>query len=64
MSAGDRVRAAVGPTTLCALASEFDVTAAFGVVSIHNQPIVDALVADDRYIAVRHEATAVNAADA
>lgn len=64
MSAGDRVRVAAAPSTLCALASEFDVTAVFGVVSIHNQPIVDALVADDRYIAVRHEATAVNAADA
>jgi len=63
MSAGDRVRGAAAPTTLCALAREFDVAAAFGVVSIHNQPLVDALVADGRYIAVRHEATAVNAAD-
>jgi len=63
MSAGDRVRAAAAPSTLCALAREADVAAAFGVVSIHNQPLVDALVAEGRYIAVRHEATAVNAAD-
>ena len=63
MSVGDRVRAAAAPSTLCALARENDVAAAFGVVSIHNQPLVDALVADDRYVAVRHEATAVNAAD-
>lgn len=62
--AGKRVRAAAAPSTLCELARQADIAAAFGVVSIHNQPIVDALVADGRYVAVRHEATAVSAADA
>lgn len=49
---------------LVAIARHHDVTAAFGLVSIHNQPLVDALVADHRYVAVRHEATTVSAADA
>ena len=48
---------------LCELAAEHRVARAFGVVSIHNQPLVDALVADGRYTPVRHEASAVNAAD-
>ena len=51
------------PATLCEIAAAHDVAAAFGIVSVHNQPLVDALVAAGRYTAVRHEATAVNAAD-
>lgn len=51
------------PRVLCELADEHEVTSAFGVVSIHNQPLVDALVAAGRYTPVRHEATTVNAAD-
>ncbi|MBO9521519.1 MAG: thiamine pyrophosphate-binding protein [Nocardioidaceae bacterium] len=35
----------------------------FGVVSVHNLPLVDAVDRDLRFVPVRHEATAVNAAD-
>lgn len=36
---------------------------AFGVVSIHNLPLVEAIDRDLRFVPVRHEAAAVNAAD-
>ncbi|MFB4319493.1 thiamine pyrophosphate-binding protein [Actinomadura sp. 21ATH] len=36
----------------------------FGVVSVHNLPLVEAVERDLRFVAVRHEAAAVNAADA
>jgi len=48
---------------LVAVARQLDAGPAFGIVSVHNQPLVDAMVADGRYVAVRHEATTVNAAD-
>jgi acetolactate synthase-1/2/3 large subunit len=35
----------------------------FGVVSIHNLPLVEAVDAALRFVPVRHEAAAVNAAD-
>jgi len=35
----------------------------FGVVSIHNQPLIDAIERRARFVPVRHEAAAVNAAD-
>lgn len=35
----------------------------FGVVSVHNQPLVDAAAHGARFVPVRHEAAAVNAAD-
>lgn len=35
----------------------------FGVVSIHNLPLVEAVTRDLRFVPVRHEASAVNAAD-
>ncbi len=54
---------ATAPRVLCEVAEDHDVTAAFGIVSVHNQPLVDALVAAGRYTSVRHEATAVSAAD-
>lgn len=38
--------------------------AAFGVVSIHNQPMVEGVTHGARFVTVRHEAAAVNAADA
>jgi acetolactate synthase-1/2/3 large subunit len=37
---------------------------AFGVISIHNLPLVEAVARDLRFVEVRHEAAAVNAADA
>lgn len=40
-----------------------DVDTAFGVVSIHNLPLVEAVDRDLRFVPVRHEAAAVNAAD-
>ncbi len=40
------------------------VDVAFGVVSIHNLPLVDAVASRRRFVPVRHEAAAVNAADA
>lgn len=45
------------------VARRFGATTAFGIVSIHNQPIIDALVDQMRFVPVRHEASAVNAAD-
>lgn len=35
----------------------------FGVVSVHNLPLVEAVSRELRFVPVRHEATAVNAAD-
>ena len=59
-STSDRVREAAAGRTLCSLAQNHGITHAFGVVSIHNQPIVDALAADGRYVPVRHEATTIS----
>lgn len=39
------------------------VDVAFGVISIHNLPLVEAVDRDLRFVPVRHEAAAVNAAD-
>lgn len=39
------------------------VDTAFGVVSIHNLPLVEAVAGRLQFVAVRHEAAAVNAAD-
>ncbi|TSD55831.1 thiamine pyrophosphate-binding protein [Aeromicrobium piscarium] len=39
------------------------VEVAFGVVSIHNLPLVEAVDRELRFVPVRHEAAAVNAAD-
>lgn len=40
------------------------ITHAFGVISIHNLPLVEAVSRDLTFVEVRHEAAAVNAADA
>ena len=40
------------------------VTTAFGVISIHNLPLVEAVDRDLDFVEMRHEAAAVNAADA
>ncbi|MFI0356859.1 thiamine pyrophosphate-binding protein [Actinomadura sp. 9N407] len=42
----------------------YGVGTVFGVVSVHNLPLVEAVERDLRFVAVRHEAAAVNAADA
>jgi acetolactate synthase I/II/III large subunit len=53
-----------GGQLLVDLMRQYRVGAAFGVSSIHNLPLVEALDAAGLYVAVRHEAAAVNAADA
>lgn len=44
--------------------TEAGVDTAFGVVSVHNLPLVEAVAEHLRFVPVRHEATAVSAADA
>ncbi|GAA1205324.1 thiamine pyrophosphate-binding protein [Prauserella alba] len=53
-----------GGDLLVRLAREHGVDAVFGVVSVHNLPLVDALARAGLFVPVRHEAAAVNAADA
>ncbi len=53
-----------GGDLLVALMEALDVDTAFGVVSVHNMPLVDAVSRELRFVPVRHEAAAVNAADA
>ncbi|MFC7307216.1 thiamine pyrophosphate-binding protein [Streptomyces monticola] len=43
---------------------ELGVDTVFGIVSVHNLPLVEAVDRDLRFVPVRHEATAVSAADA
>ncbi|MBC3192933.1 thiamine pyrophosphate-binding protein [Pseudonocardia sp. C8] len=52
-----------GGDLLVALLRDHGVTRAFGVVSVHNLPLVEALDAAGMFVPVRHEAAAVNAAD-
>ncbi len=49
---------------LVEIAREHGASTMFGVVSIHNQPLVEEAVHGFRFVPVRHEASAVNAADA
>jgi acetolactate synthase-1/2/3 large subunit len=41
----------------------YGVDTVFGIVSVHNLPLVEAVDRELRFVPVRHEATAVNAAD-
>lgn len=52
-----------GGDLLVALLRAVGVEVAFGVISIHNLPLVEAVDRDLRFVPVRHEAAAVNAAD-
>lgn len=52
-----------GGDLLIALMDALDVDTAFGVVSVHNLPLVDAIARHRRFVPVRNEASAVNAAD-
>lgn len=52
-----------GGDLLVRLMREHEVDTAFGVVSVHNLPLVEAIARDLRFVPVRHEAAAVNAAD-
>ncbi len=52
-----------GGDLLVDLLRRHDVDTVFGIVSVHNLPLVEAVDRDLRFVPVRHEATAVNAAD-
>lgn len=52
-----------GGELLVDLLVEASVDVVFGIVSVHNLPLVEAVSERLRFVPVRHEATAVNAAD-
>lgn len=52
-----------GGDLLVQVLREAGVDTVFGIVSVHNQPLVEAVSRELRFVPVRHEATAVNAAD-
>ncbi|WP_106847783.1 thiamine pyrophosphate-binding protein [Blastococcus sp. Marseille-P5729] len=52
-----------GGDVLVSLMRDAGVNVAFGVISIHNIPLVEAIDRDLRFVPVRHEAAAINAAD-
>ncbi|MFM9367847.1 thiamine pyrophosphate-binding protein [Streptomyces sp. Da 82-17] len=53
-----------GGALLVAVLKELGIDTVFGIVSVHNLPLVEAVDRELRFVPVRHEATAVNAADA
>ncbi|MDO2934629.1 thiamine pyrophosphate-binding protein [Paeniglutamicibacter sulfureus] len=55
---------ATGGDVLVQVMRRHGVDTAFGVISIHNLPLVEAVDRELNFVAVRHEAAAVNAADA
>lgn len=57
-------RPATGGDVLVEVMRRHGITHAFGVISIHNLPLVEAVARDLTFVEVRHEAAAVNAADA
>lgn len=54
---------AAGAEALLRVMAAHRVEVAFGVVSVHNLPLVDGIDTAARWVPVRHEAAAVNAAD-
>ncbi|WP_038170547.1 thiamine pyrophosphate-binding protein [Tomitella biformata] len=52
-----------GGDLLVQVLREAGVETVFGIVSVHNQPLVQAVSKHLRFVPVRHEATAVSAAD-
>lgn len=52
-----------GGDLLVEVLKEHGIDTAFGVVSIHNLPLVEAIDRELRFVPVRHEAAGVNAAD-
>ncbi|MFD7922112.1 thiamine pyrophosphate-binding protein [Streptomyces sp. NPDC059740] len=57
-------RYADGGELLVAVLCELGIDTVFGIVSVHNLPLVEAVDRHLRFVPVRHEATAVTAADA
>ena len=62
--ATDAQKAATGGDVLVQVMRRHGIDTAFGVISIHNLPLVEAVDRELNFVAVRHEAAAVNAADA
>lgn len=52
-----------GGDVLVAVMRRHGIDSAFGVISIHNLPLVEAVARELNFVEVRHEAAAVNAAD-
>jgi acetolactate synthase I/II/III large subunit len=61
--AADVVTYADGGALLVSVLREVGVDTVFGVISVHNLPLVEAVSRELRFVPVRHEASAVNAAD-
>lgn len=59
----DVVTYADGGALLVSVLREVGVDTVFGVISVHNLPLVEAVSRELRFVPVRHEASAVNAAD-
>lgn len=57
-------KTATGGDVLVQVMRRHGIDTAFGVISIHNLPLVEAVDRELNFVAVRHEAAAVNAADA
>ena len=57
-------RPAAGGDVLVEVMRRHGITHAFGVISIHNLPLVEAVARELTFVEMRHEAAAVNAADA
>ncbi len=57
------VEHADGGALLVQVLREAGVDTVFGVISVHNLPLVEAVSRELRFVPVRHEASAVNAAD-
>ncbi|MFD3610732.1 thiamine pyrophosphate-binding protein [Streptomyces atroolivaceus] len=53
-----------GGDLLVTVLRELGIDTVFGIVSVHNLPLVEAVDRELRFVPVRHEASAVNAADA
>lgn len=59
----DVITHADGGALLVEVLREVGVDTVFGVISVHNLPLVEAVSRELRFVPVRHEASAVNAAD-
>ena len=56
-------REPTGGDVLVRVMKRHGIDTAFGVISVHNLPLVEAVARDLRFIEMRHEAAVVNAAD-
>ncbi|MDJ1133446.1 thiamine pyrophosphate-binding protein [Streptomyces iconiensis] len=58
------MRDTTGGDLLVTVLREYGIDTVFGIVSVHNLPLVEAVDRELRFVPVRHEASAVSAADA